>query len=125
MRHAIFAFFLAASPAFAGGVTVANCDPIDPGLLECDFTNRNTEAVAEFSYTVLVSEEGRAVPWVDTDSLSSRAMYQYQVAGGIEPAETIRILLQFPAVSERADPARLTYRVTVTEARGVDGSPLP
>ena len=85
--------------------------------VECDVTNRLDGAIASFAVELRASQAGRTVPWLEQ-------IARVEVAGGIEPTETINILVATPNISNRANLSEVMWTATPIEAWGVDGQAL-
>lgn len=122
--RAVFAFLAMTAPAYAG-VDVFDCE-MEPRFLgatyevvRCQASNSSSRSVASFHYKWVASEDGREVPW----SVSDRP-HLMRVDGGIEPGETISISFYPRLLSDRANPDRVEYKITVVAAFDVDGEPI-
>lgn len=115
-----------AAPVWAGSpdvVAIENCtihDSIDQ-MIVCDVTNKSDTAIAAISYSLLFTQEGRAVPWVDTRDKRHGSI---SIDGGVEPGETIRHWLLTPPISDRADIPAMRLSVIPSEVIGADGKPF-
>jgi hypothetical protein len=101
------------SPAFAG-VTVENCLIVEdwPGFrppVACDFTNTGPTAIDQFHAAVTITEEGRTFPWFEGEGET------VNIPGGMEPGETVNLMLIQPSLPSRAVIADLVISVTVAD----------
>ena len=126
MKISIIAAVLAA-PAMAETVTAENCTfPIakSSDLITCDFTNHTDQAVASFSYATLITQKGRAVPWVDTNG-DRPSRWLRPISGGLEPQETLNLVVTSKTIPERADLTALQISVTPYDAINAAGEIIP
>ena len=86
-------------------------------FVECNVKNEGAVPIADLSYSVLVTETGRTVPWGKTEVRTTH------VDGGIEPGEVVALTFAGPALPPRAK-GNLTITVTITEARDLSGNPI-
>lgn len=85
--------------------------------VECDVTNRLNSAIASFAVELRASQVGRTVPWLEQTA-------RVNVAGGVEPEETINILVATPNISNRANLSEVIWTATPIEAWSIDGQAL-
>ena len=120
----IIALCAIATPAAAELVEIKNCRlqqvelmPINR-VVTCDITNLGQVPIASMAYRVLIGQVDRTVPWVD----KARSA---EIAGGIEPGETVPVdLMLVFHLPDHADQDQLTVAVTAESVSGVDGQPI-
>ena len=104
---------LAAQPALA--LVVEGCEvQVDSGSLDCSLTNDGEVAVAELDFELLVSEDGRTVPW-------GRGEGRVPVYGGIEPGETVEFSFPVEGLPPSARGRALVWVFGKLNARDIDG----
>jgi hypothetical protein len=105
--------FLAAMPASA--LEVGDCEvQVGEGVLTCLLTNGDDEPVAELDYEVVVTEDGRSVPW-------GRGAGRVPVYGGIEPGETVEFSFPVEGLPPAALGRDLSWDFARLRGRGLDG----
>ena len=115
MRSPVLAVLaiLTAQPALA--LVVEGCEvQVDSGSLDCSLTNDGEVAVAELDFELLVSEDGRTVPW-------GRGEGRVPVYGGIEPGETVGFSFPVEGLPPSARGRALGWEFGKLNARDVDG----
>ncbi|WP_411975919.1 hypothetical protein [Sulfitobacter faviae] len=127
MRMLLIALALAA-PAHADisdKVSVAGCDFSDMSRswILCDITNHTEHSIASVSVQHIYTEPGRTIPWVDTRD-SDLPYGTGDIAGGIEPGETINHIVRTPGLSNRADPKAVEFAITPIKAVTANGDVL-
>lgn len=125
MKRMLCVAALAATPmtATADPVDVSGCEPQyrDSAAylaMRCEVTNTSATPVAEIVVRFLYVDPARTVPWAEDGDTS------FPIAGGIEPNETTTLTLIGPAMPDRANRDAVEIRVTISEARDVEGRPI-
>ena len=111
-RLAILAVLMAQR---AMAIVVEDCEvQVGEGSLDCALTNDGEVAVAELDYELLVTEDGRTVPW-------GKGEGRVAVYGGIEPGETVEFTFPVEGLPISARGRTLVWEFTKLNARDVDG----
>lgn len=104
---------LTAQPALA--LVVEGCEvQVGSGSLDCSLTNDGEVAVAELDFELLVTEDGRTVPW-------GRGEGRIPVFGGIEPGETVDFSFPVEGLPPSAHGRSLLWEFGKLNARDLDG----
>ncbi|MEO9537196.1 MAG: hypothetical protein ABJL49_05335 [Parasphingorhabdus sp.] len=124
----IAALLMPATPIYADisdRVSVTNCkfNEIINQWMDCSITNHTDTAILSVEVKHIYTQEGRAVPWVDTTN-EPRPYSTGKIAGGVEPGETIEHLVRTPGISSRADVEIVDFQVTPIKATLANGEIL-
>jgi len=122
------AFLMAATPIYADisdRVSVTNCklNEFIEQWMDCSITNHTDTAILSVEVRHIYTQDGRAVPWVDTTN-ETRPYGTGKIAGGVEPGETIEHLVRTPGISSRADVASVDFQITPIKATLANGDIL-
>lgn len=105
-------------------IHLENCSILDRFLergsviMECDTTNSSETPVRNFSYSYTTKTKGRTVPW---DSHEGAHAW---VSGGIEPGETVKVLLRAGSLPSRASLDGIVVDLSPLIAFDVNGDPI-
>ena len=140
MRKILWAFLLAPLPAWTGesaaihinvetsALDVSECREVAYGdrtlPFRCEAANVSDAAISAVTYGVTAYEPGRSIQWMSDDELDLR-IRKGDIAGGIEPGESMTFTLAFFSLPDRADPSNIEFTMHFTDAYDAEGEPLP
>ena len=141
MRNILWALLLTPGAALAdepaaihvnvetSAISVSGCAAGNPGdtmknlFFPCEVTNVANNAISALSYGATIYEPGRTIQWMPEDEYP-RHIGKRQIRGGIEPGETITVLLAVRRAPDRADPSKIEFTMRFTEAFDANGDPI-
>ena len=116
-----------ATPAAAEVVKVSEC-AYNHGddmarIVTCELTNTGDEAVSRVGYGLRISEPDRTIPWAERewDKPEGPSLLRRDIAGGLEPGETIRKMFRGADIPERAEIDKTTPEIRIHDVYDADG----
>ncbi len=116
-----------ATPAAAELVKVSECAYEDPEnttrVLACDLKNTGEEAVSRLGYGFRISDPSRTIPWaeIEWEQPPGRSILHRDIAGGLEPGETIRKMFRGADIPERAEIDNTTPEIRIHDVYDAEG----
>lgn len=117
---------LIASPALADAVVVTDCmveeSNVKTHIIRCDVENNSDTAIARLNHSIEIFQNDRTVPWAAMGD--ERRPESVLVRGGIEPGETINIVLGYFDIYQDVPVEGLYGEITSYAPLDVNGDPI-
>ena len=116
-----------ATPAAAEVVKVSEC-AYEHGdgmarIVTCELTNAGDETISRVGYGFRISEPDRTIPWAEREweKPEGPSLLRRDIAGGLEPGETITEMFRGADVPERAEIDKTTPEIRIHDVYDAEG----